>query len=382
MTSSASVHPGPSVRCEKDKSGALLLRLSGPWLLREKPGLDPSLETEMKSGGIRRILFDTSNLEAWDTALMTFLFRIGERAKVSSIEIDYSGLPQGTQRLLRLASAVPPKDTGRTAKKENWVAKLGEEALRVGWIKSGEFLDFLGQAVLSFGRFFSGKAKFQIQDFILLLQEDGAKAIPIVTLVNLLVGLILAFVGAVQLKQFGASIYVANLVGIAVSREMGPIMMAIILSGRTGAAYAARLGTMKVTQEIDALSTFGIRPFDFLVLPRLIALCVVAPLLCLYADLWGILGGMLVGTGMLHLSWTQYFHQTVNSVALHHFIIGIVKSVLFGALIALSGCMYGMRCGNSASAVGDAATSAVVTSIVLIIATDGIITTLLYFVKF
>ena len=382
MTSSASVHPGPSVRCEKDKSGARLLRLSGPWLLREKPGLDPSLETEMKSGGIRRILFDTSNLEAWDTALMTFLFRIGERAKVSSIEIDYSGLPQGTQRLLRLASAVPPKDTGRTAKKENWVAKLGEEALRVGWIKSGEFLDFLGQAVLSFGRFFSGKAKFQIQDFILLLQEDGAKAIPIVTLVNLLVGLILAFVGAVQLKQFGASIYVANLVGIAVSREMGPIMMAIILSGRTGAAYAARLGTMKVTQEIDALSTFGIRPFDFLVLPRLIALCVVAPLLCLYADLWGILGGMLVGTGMLHLSWTQYFHQTVNSVALHHFIIGIVKSVLFGALIALSGCMYGMRCGNSASAVGDAATSAVVTSIVLIIATDGIITTLLYFVKF
>jgi phospholipid/cholesterol/gamma-HCH transport system permease protein len=202
--------------------------------------------------------------------------------------------------------------------------------------------------------------------------DCGAAALPIVTLISFLVGLILAFVGAVQLQQFGAQIYVADLVGIAMAREMGALMAAIIMSGRTGAAFAAQLGTMQVNEEIDALSTFGLSSMDFLVLPRMIALIAMMPLLCIYADLMGILGGALVGVGMLHLSVTQYANETIQGVHLSDFAVGLVKSSVFGVIVAIAGCMRGIQSGRSASAVGLAATSAVVTAIVFIIVTDGL----------
>ena len=171
---------------------------------------------------------------------------------------------------------------------------------------------------------------------------------------------------------FGAQIYVANLVGIAMAREMGALMTGIIMAGRTGAAFAAQIGTMQVNEEVDALTTMGISPMEFLVLPRMLALIVMMPLLCLYADLMGILGGVFVGVGMMDLNFLQYMEQTRNALNLTQFGIGVVKSVVFGIIIAVSGCLRGIECGRSASAVGDAATSAVVTSITLIIVADGI----------
>jgi phospholipid/cholesterol/gamma-HCH transport system permease protein len=193
---------------------------------------------------------------------------------------------------------------------------------------------------------------------------------------SFLVGLILAFVGAIQLEQFGAQIYVADLVGIAMAREMGALMSAIIMSGRTGAAFAAQLGTMQVNEEIDAMTTLGLSSMDFLVLPRMIALILMMPLLCIYADLMGILGGAVVGVGMLDLSPTEYLNATLSGVSLTDFTVGIIKSAIFGVLVALSGCMRGIQCGRSASAVGLAATSAVVTAIVFIIVTDGVFSVL------
>jgi phospholipid/cholesterol/gamma-HCH transport system permease protein len=184
--------------------------------------------------------------------------------------------------------------------------------------------------------------------------------------------MILAFVGAVQLSQFGAGIYVANLVGLAMAREMGAMMTAIIMAGRTGAAFAAQLGTMQVNEEIDALSSMGIDPMEFLVVPRMMALMLMMPLLVLYADLMGMLGGMVVGVGMLDLGVFEYIEQTKRSVSLTQVNIGLVKGVVFGVLVAVAGCLRGMQCGNSSQAVGMAATSAVVTSIVLIIVTDGL----------
>ena len=163
---------------------------------------------------------------------------------------------------------------------------------------------------LTFVRLFRMKVRFRAVDLFLLIQQSGVQALPIVTLISFLVGVILAFVGAVQLEQFGAQIYVADLVGIAMVREMGAMMTGIIMAGRTGAAFAAQLGTMKVTQEIDALTTMGISPLEFLVLPRMIALVLMMPLLCLYADVVGILGGAAIGVGMLDLSWTTYYHET------------------------------------------------------------------------
>ena len=208
----------------------------------------------------------------------------------------------------------------------------------------------------------------------MIMQDCGIHALPIVSLISLLVGLILGFVGAVQLVMFGAQIYVANLVAISMVRVMGAIMAGIIMAGRTGAAFAAQLGTMQVNEEIDAFKTMGISPMDFLVLPRMMGLTLMMPLLVLYADLMGILGGMIVGVGMLDLNVMQYYLQTKGSLNLFDLFIGVFQGMVFGVLVAVAGCLRGMQCGRSASAVGDAATSAVVTGIVSIIVATAIIT--------
>jgi phospholipid/cholesterol/gamma-HCH transport system permease protein len=215
-------------------------------------------------------------------------------------------------------------------------------------------------------------------DLFLFIQQNGPQALPIVTLISFLVGVILAFIGAVQLRRFGAQIYVADLVGIAIVREMGAMMTGIIMAGRTGAAFAAQLGTMKVTQEIDAFTTIGLPAEEFLVFPRVIALVLMMPLLCLYADFIGVLGGAVVGVGMLDISWTTYFRETTNAITLTHLFGGLLKSTVYGVLIALAGCLRGLQCGKSSSAVGDAATSAVVTGIVAIVAACGVFAVVFY----
>jgi len=214
-------------------------------------------------------------------------------------------------------------------------------------------------------------------DLLVAIHDCGPRALGIVSLISFLIGLILGFVGAVQLQQFGASLFVANLVAVAMTREIGCIMTAIVMAGRTGAAFAAQLGTMTTNQEIDALSTMGISPMEFLVLPRMLALILMMPLLTIYADLVGILGGAVVGVAMLGLGPTEYYEQTRDAVSLTSFFIGVGKSVVFGILVALVGCLRGMQSGRSAAAVGLAATSAVVTSIVLIILVDGIFAVIL-----
>jgi phospholipid/cholesterol/gamma-HCH transport system permease protein len=235
-----------------------------------------------------------------------------------------------------------------------------------------EFLAFLGEAALALGRVAVRRGRYRRVDLLIEIQEAGARALPIVTLISFLVGLIMAFVGAVSLQQFGAGIYVANMVAVAMAREMGAMMTAIIMAGRTGSAYAAQLGTMNVSQEIDALGTMGIPPMDFLVVPRMLALSLMMPLLAVYSDFVGILGGALVGTSMLDLSLAQYWEQTKGAITVTDFATGVGKSVVFGVLVALAGCMEGIRAGKSASAVGDAATAAAVTSIVYVIVADGI----------
>jgi phospholipid/cholesterol/gamma-HCH transport system permease protein len=277
-----------------------------------------------------------------------------------------------------LAEAVPERAGARQGVVVPWwLARIGTAVLNAREPVL-EMLGFIGQVTQALGRLARGKARFRVTDLMLLIQQAGAEALGIITLISFLVGLILAFVGAVQLQQFGAAIYVANLVGIAMVREMGAMMAGIVMAGRTGAAYAAQLGTMKVTQEVDALTTMGISPLDFLVLPRMIALCLMMPLLCLYADLVGILGGGAVGVGMLHLAPLVYYNQTAGAVTVGDLVGGVFKASVYGVLIAISGCLRGMQCGNSSSAVGDAATSAVVTGIVFIICACGLFAVVFY----
>ncbi len=227
---------------------------------------------------------------------------------------------------------------------------------------------------IAFFKLLAGKASFRRSDLLLFIQQCGADALPIVTLISLLVGLILAFIGAIQLMMFGAQIFVADLVGIAMVRVMGAVMVGIVMAGRTGAAFAAQLGTMQGNEEIDALKTMGVSPMEFLVLPRMLALVLMMPLLCIYADLMGVLGGLIVGVGALDIGLLQYINQTTSALKLSYFFIGIIHATIFGVLVSLAGCLRGIQCGRSASAVGDATTSAVVTSIVAIIVATGIIT--------
>jgi phospholipid/cholesterol/gamma-HCH transport system permease protein len=305
---------------------------------------------------------------------VTFLIKVRDLCAERKLEIDIGGLPEGARGLLKLASAVPERKGARKEfRKDPFFSRIGGIGIAF-WRSLIDMLNFLGDATLSFLRLFRGKASFRRSDLTLLLQNCGADALPIVSLISLLVGLILAFVGAIQLKMFGAQIFVADIVGIAMVRIMGAIMTGIIVAGRTGAAFAAQIGTMQVNEEIDALQTLGISPMDFLVLPRMLALIVMMPLLCIYSDIMGILGGLVVAVGMLDISTTQYFDRTREALNLTHFGIGLLHSAVFGVLVALAGCLRGIQCGRSASAVGEAATSAVVTSIVAIIVATAVIT--------
>jgi phospholipid/cholesterol/gamma-HCH transport system permease protein len=240
-------------------------------------------------------------------------------------------------------------------------------------------MEFVGESTVAFLKLLRGKAQYRRADLGLIIEACGAQALPIVTLISFLVGMILAFVGALQLKMFGAEIYVANLVGVAMVRLMAAIMTGIVMAGRTGGAFAAQLGTMQVNQEIDALKTLGLSPMEFLVLPRMLALALMMPLLALYANVMGVMGGAVVAVSMSDISLIQYYNQTVGALNLWHLGIGLFSSAVFGVIVALCGCMRGMQCGRSASAVGDAATSAVVTSIVGIIVATAIITTITNF---
>jgi phospholipid/cholesterol/gamma-HCH transport system permease protein len=353
----------------------LIVQLTGDWRSGDHLPPPKQLEERIQStAGLRRIGFDTRGLTGWDTRLLTFLNAVIELCSRSRIRVDQKGLPKGVQRLLGLASAVPPKkDARREADREPFFAGVGEDVLSF-FRSAGEMLSFIGEVFVAFLKFLVGKARYRRSDFWLTLQQCGAQALPIVSLISLLVGLILAFIGAVQLKMFGAEIYVADLVGIAMVRVMGAIMTGIIMAGRTGAAFAAQLGTMTVNEEIDALKTLGFSPTEFLVLPRMMALVLMMPLLCLYADLVGIIGGLIVAVGLLDITFVEYYNQTVKAVTLTYLWIGLFHGAVFGVLVSLAGCLRGMQCGRSASAVGDAATSAVVTGIVSIIVATAVIT--------
>jgi phospholipid/cholesterol/gamma-HCH transport system permease protein len=355
--------------------GTIELQLSGNWKLEQQLPTADAVRSHIRTdGNVRRIIFDTQKMSGWDSGLLTFLVEVTAIAAENQIEVDRQALPEGVGKLLALAEAVPErKGARRTSSREPLFARIGGAAQRL-WRNTTQVFTFIGECWVAFMKIFTGKASFQRQDLFLFFQDCGVGALPIVSLICLLFGLILAFVGAVQLMMFGAQIYVADLVGIAVVRVMGAVMCGIIMAGRTGAAFAAQLGTMQVNEEIDALQTLGVSPIEFLVLPRMLALIFMMPLLCVYADIMGIVGGMIVGIGMLDITFLQYVNQTKAALHLSHFVVGLIHSLVFGVLIALSGCLKGMQCGRSASAVGDATTSAVVASIVAIVVATAIIT--------
>jgi phospholipid/cholesterol/gamma-HCH transport system permease protein len=369
MTTTASI---PNLVVDRTSPGVLLARVSGNW--REGPTLPGEVvrETLSKEPSLKSVEFDTAGLTGWDSRFVAFINQCAGVVHGRNIKIRYDGLPEGARRLLRLAHAVPEKaDTHRTVLKASFFRSVGERAIQ-GCDGILGLFTFLGQNLVALANLLRGRAQFRWADAFLVMEQTGPQALCIVALINFLVGLILAFVGALELERFGASIYVADLVGIATVREMGCIMTGIILCGRTGAAFAAQLGTMKVNEEINALQTFGLSPIEFLVLPRMVAMILMTPFLCVFADLISIAGGFFVSVSMLDITSTEYVSRTMQAIQLPSFLLGIVKGTFFGFLVAYTGCIRGMQSGHTAAAVGQATTRAVVSGISAIIASDGL----------
>jgi len=354
---------------------SLAISLSGDWLLGgELPGPDPVLDRLRKSPKPTSLTFDSQMLGEWDTGLVKTLVAINQSAGANGVQVDDTELPAGARQLVALAFAVEEREGARRVfRQKKFLERVGE-SVTAGLESAKELLTFTGELVLSCKRFLSGKATYQRADFWQYIQEAGAEAFPIVSLICFLIGMIFAFVGVMQLTLFGAGIYTADLVAVAMVREMSAIMTGIIMAGRTGAAYAAQIGTMKVNEEIDALTTLGMNPIDYLVTPRVFALIIMMPLLTVYGSLMGILGGTVVGLAMLDVSLLQYVSQTIGAVHLNSLFGGLFKSIVYGILVALAGCQQGMACGNSALAVGQSTTKAVVMGIVMIVLSASILT--------
>ncbi|MGZ3405260.1 MAG: ABC transporter permease [Polyangia bacterium] len=371
---------GQEVTVAQLPDATVQVRMAGPWRLGR--GLPTTDRLELVLAGppaASRVVFDARDLSGWDSSLVVFLERVLERCNRRGVEVDRAGLPDGLKRLLALAEARPGARPPPPPPRLSPLARVGEAGSNVAR-SFVRLLRFVGEVTFAGGRLVGGRARYRHVDLLREAQAAGAGALGIVTVVSFLLGMILAFVGGVTLRPFGASLYVANVVTVAMVRELGPVMTAIVMAGRTGSAYAAQLGTMKVTEEIDAFTTMGLPPMEFLVLPRMLALSLMMPFLCVYADAVALVGGGLVAAGG-STAPAQFLHQSAGSITLTTFWIGLGKSAVFGIIVAACGCLQGLRAGRSAAAVGDAATSAVVTSIVWIIAVDGLFAVVLDIVK-
>ncbi len=355
-----------------DRQGeSAVLVLRGHW----EPGEDsefPSADSILAlcPSTVRSITVDGSALEGWyGSTLPALLYGLQQRLDELGGALRIEDLDSSLQSLLGLTRdriGDAKASQAESFRDQLWrlAASCGHGTFAIG-LSLGDYL-----AALS--RLCRGRVSFRGRDLVDVLTQSGIQALPIVALVSLLVGSILAFVGALQLRDFGAEIFIAEMVGIAVAREMAAMMTAIVMAGRTGAAFAAHLASMEVNEEVDALRTLGVDPYDFLAFPRILALTLMMPLLYVFAATISIMGGLLVSMFALGLEPTIYLDRTFQGVALYHFYVGLAKSVCFGALIGMVSCHIGLRSGRSAAAVGESATRAVVISIVGIIVVDSI----------
>ena len=364
MTESA-----PTAHAHATLTGAVLsVELGGDWSITA--GTRPAWETVLAGRQPKRVVLSSASLGQWDSSLLLFLFETQLWCKITGAYCETRELPDRIRILLNQMT-VSHETSVPFDRSENFFTTVGEATLDV-WSKTKVFSGFIGECVLGLTRSIKRPRKFRWADCLEEMQHCGAMALPIVGLVSFLVGVTLAYTGAIVLRQYGGDIYVADLIGLSMIREMGAVMTGVALAGRTGAAFAATLGNMRANEEIDALETLGISAVDFLVLPRLIALAVMMPLLAMYANALGIVGGMVVSLKILKIPPAAYWVETLTIVDLSDILVGLIKATTFGLIVGLSGCLHGIEAERSAAGVGRAATSAVVTAILLIIIADAV----------
>ena len=371
----------PQLSLSRD-GGEVFINISGKWKLScpERPEFLKKWKSFLRQTSKLEVFnISCTELIYWDTSLVLFLSNAIEELEKSKKSVNLKDLPQGLTRLLELS-----KDR-EVVKGKSGLEDLADDIEKFATDLPNYFVKpivFIGAVIISLGEWLSGKSVMRWNDFIDCSRKCGASALPIVTLISFLTGLTMAFVGSVQLEKFNAKIYVADLVSLAMVREMGALMVGIIMAGRTGASFAAELGNMKLNEEIDSLRTFSISPISFLVLPRVLALFLMTPLLTLYADIVGILGGLTVGTSVMNFSAIHYFEQTQSALTnMWEVYSGVTKSLFFGLIIGMVGCYKGMSSGRDSAALGKAVTSAVVVSITFIIVADALFETIFSYME-
>lgn len=351
-------------------SDDIVLRISGDWKLGEPHPLSSDVLAEIPPTA-KRLSFKADALGTYDSSLIGLVLKVSSVFHSRGAEVDFKTLPEGIDSMLYLATAVASAKTKKNIPYTNLVNLVGTRTIdMISSLK--RYITFFGDITIALFKLLLARARLRKIDVLSIVQKSGPEALPIVALISFLVGLILAFVGSIQLAKYGSEIFVADLVGIAMVREMGAMMVGIVMSGRTGAAFAAELGSMKVNEEISAFKTFGISPIEFLVLPRIIALVCMFPLLTVFADAIGMLGGLVIGVGMFDISYEQYINRTLAALNIVQISTGVGKSVIYGVIVACIGCRMGLACENSSSGVGRATTSSVVQSITWIIVADAV----------
>ena len=341
----------------------------GVWVLdREAPSFNEFLKNDAIKADIQSLMLETKDLKDWDSSLLVFLNQAKEWADGRTMGFNCDCLPHGLGRLmLQTQSAIDSRTEAKDPEGlPNFAQEVGDYTLKY-WTDLRVFADFIGEIVFSFFRLIIGKYRMRWVDCFRAMQDTGPMALPIVGLISFLIGVTLAFQAADLLEDFGSEFFTPAFVGLAMVREMGPIMTAIVLAGRTGSAFASTIGSMKVAEEIDALRTLAVSPVDYLVLPRVIGLSIMTPLMVIYANALGVIGGMLVAKVKLNMPVQTYVQETFLNISLTDISSGLIKSSVFGMIIAYSGCLRGMNCENSSTGVGRATTSAVVTSLLFII---------------
>lgn len=365
-------------------SGKIGFDYSLPWIMRIKLGGEWGISAGLPAVSditaqlavhpeIKQITFDVTQVRKWDSGFVSFLLHLVRECEDKGVRINRDGLPEGAQKLLELALRPAKEAVARQTTAEPFLARIGTEALKIKEVIR-TLLDFLGEVAVAFGRLARGKVYFRGDDFALILEKCGSDAFALVSLISILVGIIFAFIGAIQLQLFGAQVFIADIVGIATVRVMGAVMTGVLMAGRTGSAFAAELGLMQTNEEIDALKTLGVSPVEFLVLPRVLALLIMMPLLTIYADLMGILGGFIVSVGILDINPVEYLNHTREAVKLSNFWIGLIHSMVFAIIISIAGCLRGIKCERNAASVGEATTAAVVNAIAGIVIATAVIT--------
>jgi phospholipid/cholesterol/gamma-HCH transport system permease protein len=335
-------------------------------------------ELELDKTSPKRVIVDASEIGYCDGSGIGYLFGLRQRQKKGGGDLEIRGLQAEFQQLLDLYDPSEFEESQEIQPGSiSFFEKIGQSTCQI-CEEVHTFVEFVGEAGVALVKALLSPKQVRWKDALLVAETAGVNALPVITLIGFLMGLIMAFQAAIPMRQFGAEIYVADLVGLSMIRELGPLMTAIVLAGRSGSAFAAELGTMKVNEEIDALITMGLDPVRFLVVARILAAVIMTPLLTLFADLIGVMGGSIVLLSMGY-SLGVYFKRIISMVTYVDLFGGLFKSIVFGLLVAGVGCLRGLQTEIGASAVGESTTRAVVGGIVLIVATDGIFAVIYYY---